>query len=144
MAGKSTGKPSGDFPESEALGGEARDLFIAFFGQRRTGTSVGFSLMVPPGSPTSGETFSVAPLSTFSGLLFLGSWFIWYWRDSEVPPLPTSRPASSLGPWWPVAHRMVFRSRVCETACWSLVHTLPIKHSLWTGVTEAEEVKAGG
>lgn len=113
---KSTGKPSGDIPESEALGGEARDLFIAFFGQRRTGSSVGFRLMVPSGSPASGETFSVAPLSTFSSLLFLGSGFIWYWRDSEVPPLPTSRPAPSLGPQWPIAHRMVFRSRACETA----------------------------
>lgn len=81
VAGKSTGKPSGDIPESEALGGGACDLFIAFFGQRRTGTSVGFRLMVPPGSPASGETFSVAPLTAFSGLLFLGSGFIWYWRD---------------------------------------------------------------
>ena len=116
VAGKSTGKPSGDIPESEAGGGEAHDLCIAFFGQRRTGSSVGFSLMVPSGSPASGESFSVAPLSTFSGLLFLGSGFIWYWRDSEVPPLPTSRPAPSLGPQWPVAHRMVFRSRACETA----------------------------
>lgn len=63
-----------EVPESEALGG---DLFVALFGQRAGAAPFGFGLMVPPGSPAVGGTFSVAPFSTFKGPLFLGSGFIW-------------------------------------------------------------------
>ena len=98
VAGSSTGEPSGDIPRSEALGGEAHDLFIAFFGQKAGAPPVGFGLRVPTVSPALRETLSVALLSTFQSPLFLESRFVWLWGDSEITPLPTVNLPQASGP----------------------------------------------